>query len=801
MTRICTPTWWSRTGSRARTGGGARLDGATLFRFTVALSELHEGVLQDLLTERLGVTWTARPRTHSAVPRHDIDGVPAALLEEFSTRSRAIAAAKDDLVADFVARHGRQPTNVEALKLRQRATLETRPDKQHRTLAEQMAGWRARAAERLGTDATAWTRQLLTASPTGALPALSREGIDPGMLADLARVVLDTVAAKRATFAETHVLAEAHRQLHGARFTTPGERLAVAGEVTRLALDAALPLSSPSDPVPHRGAARYSTREIFDAETRLLDAGRALSTRPRSLPRSWPTTLSELGEDQAAAVTSIATSGRDLDLLVGPAGTGKTTSLAALKNAWEQVHGPGSVTGLAPSAAAAQVLADELGIATENTAKWLHEHDRNPARTAQLEQIGRDYDACTSTGSVRARRLAGEHAALQDEIDRWQPTAGQLLIIDEATLAGTLALDRIVTASREAGAKVLLVGDWAQLGAIDAGGAFHMLAHDRPDVAQPGHRPTLRPTPGKPTPRCSLRDGHPDAIEQLRGARPDPLRQPRRDGARAVRRLAPRHRRGPDSAMIAADAGTVAELNALAQAHARDSGDAQPGRVPLADGHLAGVGDRIVTRRNDRRLRCAGQRSGRRGVGEERRHLDRHRHRSRRQRHRPRRRETAPPCCRRLPVRARRTRLRHHRPPSPRRHRRHRPRPDQRQPRPGNCSTSPPPAAAPRTTSTSTSTVQSKKLLWTRSRWTRPMPALNPVSYSRPSSLEAPARPLHTRSSPALATLRVSSSPPPGPLLTASPQRRSVVRRLPPQNSGTDGTVCRRATTCIADRV
>ena len=77
-----------------------------------------------------------------------------------------------------------------------------------------------------------------------------------------------------------------------------------------------------------------------------------------------------LGEDQAAALTSIATSGRVLDLLVGPAGAGKTTAMRALRTAWEAEHGKGSVVGLAPSAGAAEVLSADLGIATENTAKW-----------------------------------------------------------------------------------------------------------------------------------------------------------------------------------------------------------------------------------------------------------------------------------------------------------------------------------------------------------------------------------------------------------------------------------------------
>ena len=87
-----------------------------------------------------------------------------------------------------------------------------------------------------------------------------------------------------------------------------------------------------------------------------------------------------LSIDQALAVEQIATSGRSLDVLVGPAGTGKSTTMAGLRAAWEAEHGAGSVLGLAPSAAAAEVLAEELGIDTENTAKWLYEHRREAER-------------------------------------------------------------------------------------------------------------------------------------------------------------------------------------------------------------------------------------------------------------------------------------------------------------------------------------------------------------------------------------------------------------------------------------
>ncbi len=94
-----------------------------------------------------------------------------------------------------------------------------------------------------------------------------------------------------------------------------------------------------------------------------------------------------LSIDQALAVEQIATSGRRLDVLVGPAGTGKSTTMAGLRAAWEAEHGAGSVLGLAPSAAAAEVLAEQLGIDTENTAKWLHEHRQEAERLVKIADL------------------------------------------------------------------------------------------------------------------------------------------------------------------------------------------------------------------------------------------------------------------------------------------------------------------------------------------------------------------------------------------------------------------------------
>ena len=176
-----------------------------------------------------------------------------------------------------------------------------------------------------------------------------------------------------------------------------------------------------------------------------------------------------LGADQAVAIEQVATSGRVCDVLVGPAGTGKSTAMAGLRAAWEAEHGLGSVKGLAPSAAAAANLAQELGVATENTAKWLSEADREASRRAEA---GRLRDLATRMTPEQRPPLLQKATQLEAEAERWRLKAGQLLVVDEASLAGTFALDRLVAQARVAGAKVLLVGDFAQQGSVGAGGAF-----------------------------------------------------------------------------------------------------------------------------------------------------------------------------------------------------------------------------------------------------------------------------------------------------------------------------------------
>jgi hypothetical protein len=429
------------------------------------------------------------------------------------------------------------------------------------------------------------------------------------------------VAEKRSTFTRANILAEAHRQLHGVRFASPDDRIVVAERTADLALGMSLLVSAPElHHVPGRfrhvdgtskfrgrGAEIYTTQGLLDAESRLLVASRSVvgPVVERAIvaavaDEKLPGKDYGLSSDQAVAVESIATSGRVLDVLVGPAGTGKSTSMAGLRAMWEQQHGPGSVIGLAPSAVAAEVLGDELGIATENTAKWLTEAARQPERAAHIDGL-RDRLRGLKVGSGEHRDTEARLARALAEQDRWVIKAGQLVIVDEASLAGTFALDALVDQAATAGAKVLLVGDWAQLSAVEAGGAFAMLVRDR-DLAPELTDVRRFVNSWEKAASIQLRAGDEDVIDVYAehgriesGTRDELLDEIYGAWKSDVGE-------GLSSLMIAGDRETVTELNRRARTDRVIAGEVAESGLSIAGGGVAGVGDRVVTRQNNRLL-------------------------------------------------------------------------------------------------------------------------------------------------------------------------------------------------------
>jgi conjugative relaxase-like TrwC/TraI family protein len=595
---------------QAEDGKWRTLDGKALYASIVAISETYNALLADQLAQRLGLDWQQRTRPRSRHAAWEIAAVPDKLVQDFSQRAQSIEVAKDDLVNSFRRKHGREPTDNEVLRLRQQATLATRPEKVLRPLSELTHDWRERASRTLGEDAEVWAKEVVQSCE----PAPQRSAIDDEQVNLLGCSVVDVVSARRSTWTPWNLHAEASRQLMGVRFGSTADRLRTTNSVVDAAVRESVLLAAPAlaatppsllradgtSMFQRRHAERYTASTVLDAEARLLRAA-SETAAPRVAevcsPEATETASGvRLGTEQAAAIDAIASSGRTLDLLVGPAGTGKTATLAGLRSAWESEFGPGSVVGLAPSAASADVLSAELGISAENTAKWLAEADREPDRLLEIDR------ARAMAGNRDSLESAARIEAIASAINRWRLHPGQLVIIDEASLAGTQTLARITDQARNAGAKVLLVGDWAQLSSIDAGGAFAMLARRRDDVPE---LETVRrfAAPWEGPASRQLRLGDPVAIDayrlhdRVRSGLEESMLDHAYSAWRADEEL------GKRSLLLAGDGETVIELNRRARADLTEAGVVEPGGTTLACGNQAGAGDRIVTRKNNRMLR------------------------------------------------------------------------------------------------------------------------------------------------------------------------------------------------------
>jgi conjugative relaxase-like TrwC/TraI family protein len=565
------------------------LDGRPLHAAVVALSAHYNAVLADRITRTFEIEWEQRDRGKNHNPAWELACVPESLIVEFSSRSRMIEEKTDRLIGRYVDQHVHRPSATRIIELRAKATLETRPAKVIRSLFDLTGEWRGRAEPILGVSPVEWARRV-TARPV-ARPMLRADDIPLRVLADVGVCVIGAVSQKRSTWRHWNLWAEASRQTMGWRFASVTDRETVVGMIVEAAKQESLCLTPPdlatSPDVFRRsdGSTVFRPRHsvVFTSEALLAAEDRLLAqSNNRVAPSIGRDVVERMGRRQhlldavqVEPLAQIATSGRQVDLLVGPAGAGKTTAMHLLKTAWASVHGEGSVVGLAPSAVAAQVLAEDLGIGCENTAKWLHEHD------------------CGRAG--------------------FEP--GQLVIIDEATLAGTLTLDRLAGLAAQAGAKVLLVGDTAQLQSVEAGGTFALLASARPD------------TPELTTVHRFTHDWERTASLELRAGRTEVIgtyvQHGRvREGTTDEMMDAAYHawsedvRDGRTTILVAEASETVRYLNMRARADRIAGGDpAGRSEVNLADGTRASRGDLVITRRNDRRLHTRPRGRGRGGGG------------------------------------------------------------------------------------------------------------------------------------------------------------------------------------------
>ena len=525
------------------------------------------------------------PTLVGRVPGFELAGYDRSFLNAFSGRRREILAYLERQDLSYTAKHT------------QMAALHTRRRKEDRTLADLVPEWRARAqalglvrerealrpprpldpvtGERAGVphvpppDLPAnEIRSMKRAPALPKLPRQSRDGVaelagthstgarspapaelspepERGVLEAVARAVAH-VGERRTAIPEAEIRAVALGHAPG-RYTLAQ----VDAAIGRLVRDGELIEAE------RRGMDRaFVTDRAVKAERQVLASMRAGRGKGMALAGADAVEArlgaSRLTEGQREAVRTVLLS-KDLVIGVqGHAGSGKTTMLREAK----ALLGERTIQGLAPSAAAARVLAREAGI---------------PTRTLQYF-LTRFADLSDPERLARGRAEYG----------------GAVLAVDEASMIDTVRADALLRIARELEvARVALVGDTAQLKAVDAGQPFRLLqkagmATATMDEVLRQRDPELRATVGL------TREGEPGAAIAALGNR---VREAPREelGIEAARRwlaLAPEHR---------------ADTLLLAPTHAirRQANDAV--REGLAEeGHLRGrtlAVDRLVDRR------------------------------------------------------------------------------------------------------------------------------------------------------------------------------------------------------------
>lgn len=560
------------------------IDGRVLYKANVSASETYNTALEKHLGADLGLRFAERQATDARKrPVREVVGVDPRLNEKWSARRASIEARRSELAQQFQRSHGRPPTSVESIRLAQKATLETREAKKHpRTLAEQRLHWHAQAKEVLGGQPK--VEQMIRAA---LRPAAGRgEQVDAQWISRTGASILKTIESRRSTWQVWHVRAEAQRRARVANVTTAEVDHLVDRLVDQVLTKESVRLAHADDgirePAQQRrrdqesvytvhGADRYSSVRVMTAEQRLVEAagrrdGRTATGEAVDLALLESTANGvTLNAGQSALVRGMATSGARLQLAIAPAGAGKTTAMRTLSSAWS--NSGGAVLGLAPSAAAAAALREQIDTSTDTLAKltWGIEHD-------DLPQWAHDIGPET------------------------------LVVIDEAGMADTLSLDSAVQFVLDRGANVRLIGDDQQLAAIGAGGVLRDIDATHGSLRLSELMRFADPAEGAAS--LALREGRVEAL----GFYLDHGRAHVGDLATMTEDVfagwQTDRSRGLDAIMLAPTRELVAELNERARAHRLDGGT--PGReVALSDGLSASVGDLIITRSNDRRVRMS----------------------------------------------------------------------------------------------------------------------------------------------------------------------------------------------------
>jgi AAA domain/TrwC relaxase len=527
-----------------RKGSRHTLDARGLYQHAQAASALATAEMRYQLTRSLGVRW--RPGRKAG---WEIAGIPDEVLREFSRRRSEI----DDALRELEDAIGRDPS----LRELDRIVLKTRPAKQHVPVDELLNGWRSRAAARgfgRGRLAACLDRSLELQEPEPE--ALYR-----------ALAASDGICANLSIFNRADVLAALVDLPVPHGDGEPQPLLVPAARLESLA-DGFLASRHVVALTPRR----YTTREILAVQQRIVARYRHSLHRGAALVASTVIDQSlgrhpGLTREQRDLVRAMCTSGHRIQCAIGRAGAGKTTTMAAARDAWQTAGW--RVIGTAVKGEAARTLAAATGMPTETVA-WYLAHD-DPHRAP--------LDART------------------------------VLVVDEASTMSDRDLDRLGWLAAQTGATLRLIGDPAQHGAVEAGGMFRVLC-DR----HPAHTPQLTVThrvqdPHDRAAADALRAGdiaaaldHLDTVGHLHIV-DNELAYYRQ----ALTRWWAAHQAGQEHPIVDRRNTVRRQLNRLAHQLLQATGQISRDEIPGSGDRRFSVGDRVIARTPDRDLYPRGQ--------------------------------------------------------------------------------------------------------------------------------------------------------------------------------------------------
>ncbi|MGE3661761.1 MAG: MobF family relaxase [Pseudonocardia sp.] len=556
------------------------LDGKAFRPIKFGAAAIYQRALERELGERLDVTFGVRPDGKA----REILGVDQRLCAQASSRARQVEGNLDEAIAQFRESYGREPSPRERKQLWGEAKLHERT---HKTgdLAPgaQLDNWcgprRAALSETLVTvaasseqvrqnghpDQQGYTSRTRDEVLVAAVERVQREYVSWTVGNLVAAVELEqsftpSITEEPDALAE-HVLANpAAFGLVSVAAPDPGP---VPAEIARA--------DGMSLYRPHH-ADRWATFDQLATENAIVAGARrvgapALAGPALELARV-ELVAAGLGPDQTEAAMGILSSGRMGDVLVGPAGAGKSRTVGALARVWGEQLG-GRVIGVATSQLATEVLAGD-GLEAYNTTRFL------------------------------GRFVPDEQGLVRDVL-----VAGDLVVVDEASMCSTWDLQRLSDLVTAAGGKLLFTGDHQQLGAVEAGGLFEQLVRDN-GAYELGevHRFAQR-WEREASVRLRGRDASVLAVYEDAGRLVGGTAEEMDEAA--VRGYVADTLAGKRPLLIVRDNDTAGELAHAIREELIALGHVEPGRLAtLRDGSGVSAGDLVQARRNDYDQRVEG---------------------------------------------------------------------------------------------------------------------------------------------------------------------------------------------------